>query len=661
MEIAEEVLKAPSNLGIVWWAPILYILSFVLLGLLTRTKIKYTYFIPIIVSFITIGIFITVFSTFYTHNWERYHCDIIGVCWNGVDPWFVIGDIQMHFGAIIDGLTVTMLGLISIVGSLVLIYSVAYMKDDPRKTWYFSCMSFFIAAMLFLILVNNLLLIYVAWELVGLGSYLLIGFWYGKQSAVDAAIKAFITTRIGDVGLMVGILILGMNFTTPEGSIGTFHIPDIIKAARDGMYSSTELNWACILIFLGAMGKSAQFPLHIWLPDAMEGPTPVSALIHAATMVTAGIYLIARLFPLYEISTIALTFVTIIGLITAIVAATMALVMNDLKKILAYSTVSHLGLMIFGIGTGGYGAAMLHLVAHGFSKALLFLSAGNIMHSLHEETDIRKMGNLKKYMPITAICFLIGALSLSGIPPLSGYFSKDMLLHGVTHGKIDFSNIYFILSLVIVFLSSLYMTRVFILVFWSKSTTEHTNIHEAPKTMNIPIIILTFFTIVFGIITCLIYQNTKLDLLYLVTLGFMENPLHFEFDMVLSILSVGSALGGIIIGYLLYQENYINQPIFKTRVLKSLNNIISRKYYLDDVYDWIISNIVNNITSVVSYVDRVFINDIIINSPGEAIKATSNKLRYIQTGKVYNYAFFIVLSISIIVLLWIFIETGKIL
>ena len=660
-EVNEAALQAPSNLGIVWWAPILYIISFIILGVLSRTKIKYTYFVPIIVSFISIGIFITVFSTYVSNNWERYGCDIIGVCWNGIDPWFVIGDIKMHFGAIIDGLTVTMLGLITIVGSLVIIYSVSYMHDDPRKTWYFSCISFFIAAMLFLVLANNLLLIYVAWELVGLGSYLLIGFWYGNQTAVDAAKKAFITTRIGDVGLMVGILILGTSFTTSSGTIGTFHIPDIILAAQQGMYSTSELNWGCLLIFLGAMGKSAQFPLHIWLPDAMEGPTPVSALIHAATMVTAGIYLTARLFPLYEISTIALTVVTVIGLITAIIAASMALVMNDLKKILAYSTVSHLGLMIFGIGTGGYAAAMLHLVAHGFSKALLFLSAGNIMHSLHEETDIRKMGNLRHYMPITTICFLIGALSLSGIPPLSGYFSKDMLLHGVTHGKIDFTNIYFLLSLGFIFLSSLYMTRVFILVFWSKSTTEYKDIHEAPKTMNIPIIILTFFSIVFGIITCLIYQDTLLDIMHLVTWGFLDTPLHFEFDLILTILSVGFALSGIIAGYFLYQENYVNKSVFNSGLFKSLNNLISQKYYLDDAYNWIVSNVVNKVTAIVSYIDRAFVNDIGINSPGEAIRATSNKLRYIQTGKVYNYALFIVLSISVIVLIWIFLETGKIL
>ena len=317
--------------------------------------------------------------------------------------------------------------------------------------------------------------------------------------------------------------------------------------------------------------------------------------------------------------------------------------------------------MIFGIGTGGYGAAMLHLVAHGFSKALLFLSAGNIMHSLHEETDIRKMGNLRHYMPITTICFLIGALSLSGIPPLSGYFSKDMLLHGITHGKIDFTNIYFILSLGFIFLSSLYMTRVFILVFWSKTTTEYKDIHEAPKTMNIPIIILTFFSIIFGIITCLIYQNTIYDLMYLVTWGFLEKPLHFEFDLILTILSVGFALSGIIAGYFLYQENYVNKSIFHSGLFKSLNSLISRKYYLDDAYNWIVSNIVNKVTALVSYVDRAFVNDIGINSPGEAVKATANKLRYIQTGKVYNYALFIVLSISAIVLIWIFLETGKIL
>ena len=290
------------------------------------------------------------------------------------------------------------------------------MRGDPRIGWYFAVQSLFAASMLALVLADNLLLIYVAWELVGLCSYLLIGFWWEKRSAAEAAKKAFITTRIGDVGLLIGILILVIN-------TNTFDIGEILRQVTNpaaGEQIDQTVVWlSSLLIFFGAMGKSAQFPLHVWLPDAMEGPTPVSALIHAATMVVAGVFLVARLFPLFEASPNVQLTVAIIGITTALVGASLALVMTDMKRILAYSTMSHLGFMMLALGLGGYTAALFHLVTHAIAKAMLFLTAGNVMHGMHEETDITKMGGLRRKMPISAAAFTIGALALAGIPPLS--------------------------------------------------------------------------------------------------------------------------------------------------------------------------------------------------------------------------------------------------
>ena len=315
--------------------------------------------------------------------------------------WFTAGDVELSWGIIVDPLSVVMLGMVTLVGLMIQVYSLGYMKGDPRLGWYFAVHSLFIASMLALVLADNFLLLYVVWELVGLCSYLLIGFWYERRSASEAAKKAFITTRIGDVGLLIGILLL-------FDQTGTFSMSGTFEAATAGQIGQGTLTLAALLIFLGAMGKSAQFPLHVWLPDAMEGPTPVSALIHAATMVAAGVFLVARAFPIFEAAPDALTVVAVIGLITALIAASQALVATDLKRILAYSTVSHLGLMMLSLGAFGYTAAIFHLVAHGFSKAVLFLGAGSVMHSMDEETDIRKMGGLRKVMPVTALTFTIG-------------------------------------------------------------------------------------------------------------------------------------------------------------------------------------------------------------------------------------------------------------
>ena len=340
--------------------------------------------------------------------------------------WFEAGGGVFDLGMTIDPVAMVMMGVITFVSLLVQIYSLGYMRGESRLAWYFAVHSLFVASMLGLVLSNNLLVLYVGWELVGICSYLLIGFWYERRSAAEAAKKAFITTRIGDVGLLVGILLL-------YNKLGTFHIPTILEAVEAGELSSGVLTLSAILIFLGAMGKSAQFPLHVWLPDAMEGPTPVSALIHAATMVVAGVYLVARMLPLFEAAPAVSELVIAIGLITAVMGATMALSSTDLKRVLAYSTVSQIGFMMLALGHGALAAAMFHLATHALFKALLFLGAGNVLHAVgeHSDVDIRRLGGLRSRMPVTSVVFVIAALALSGIPPLSGFWSKDEILQGI--------------------------------------------------------------------------------------------------------------------------------------------------------------------------------------------------------------------------------------
>ena len=362
--------------------------------------------------------------------------------------WFQAGSATLTWGIIVDPLTVVMLGLVTFVAMMIQIYSIGYMKGDPRYGWYFALHSLFAASMLALVLADNFLLLYVAWELVGLCSYLLIGFWYEKRSAAEAAKKAFVTTRLADVALLVGILLLFREIGT-FSITETFHQAELLMAGHESLLSSGTALTAALLLFVGAMGKSAQIPFHVWLPDAMEGPTPVSALIHAATMVVAGVFLVARTFPLFEAAPDALLVVAIVGLATTLLTATMALAATDLKRILAYSTVSHLGLMMLSLGAFGYTAAIFHLMAHGFSKALLFLGAGSVMHGA-DQTDIRKMGGLAKVMPLTSFTFAIGALSLAGIPIFAGFWSKDEILLAVLEHR---HWLFLVFTLLAVFLS----------------------------------------------------------------------------------------------------------------------------------------------------------------------------------------------------------------
>ena len=542
--------------------------------------------------------------------------------------WFNAGLIEagdhvsLYWGILIDPLTIAMLGLVTFVALMVQVYSMAYMKGDPRFGWYFAVHSLFAAAMLTLVLADNFLLLYVAWELVGICSYLLIGFWHERPQAREAAKKAFIVTRIGDVGLLVGILLIWRD-------VGSFSMLDAFEAVRTGAMSEGVATASAILLFLGAMGKSAQIPFHVWLPDAMEGPTPVSALIHAATMVIAGVYLVARTFPLFEAyDADPLLVVAIVGLVTALMAATIALVSTDLKQILAYSTISHLGLMMLSLGAFGYTAAIFHLMAHGFSKALLFLGAGSVLHST-EFQETGEMGGLRKVMPLTAIVFSIGALSLGGIPILAGFWSKDEILVAVKDNRMP---AFIVLTLLTALLSALYMGRAMFLVFFGELKNQNSNVHDAPWAMALPMALLGVLALGFGLIS-FNWPGSFGGIGTFVRFGHGE---AFHFVYWLGAVSIAMAVAAFAFAYLTYAKRSISLGGVRSRFAGVLK-VVENKYYFDEVYQWIVDRVVLVFSRFIAFFDRAVVNDIIVNGPADVVRKFGIVLRLHVTGHVYSY------------------------
>ena len=550
--------------------------------------------------------------------------------------WLETGGKQLTWGMIIDPLSVIMLGMVTFVALGIQVYSWSYMAGDPRFAWYFAVHALFAAAMLALVLADNLLFLYIAWELVGMCSYLLIGFWYERRPAAEAAKKAFVTTRIGDVGLLIGLLLLFRE-------TGTFEISAIFDQA--GGLSQGVITASALLIFLGAMGKSAQFPLHTWLPDAMEGPTPVSALIHAATMVAAGVYLVARMFPLFEMSETAMLVVTSVGLLTALMAGTMSLVMTDLKRILAYSTVSHLGLMVMTLGAGGFVAAMFHLIVHAFAKAMLFLSAGSVSHGTGK-LDVRDMGGLARRMPLTALCFTVGAMALAGLPPLSGFFSKDEVLLAVWEGR---HPVFLALALVAVFLSALYMARVLFRVFLGPLKPGNETAHESPPAMLAPMLVFALVSVTLGLLA-LPYSDAYQGLGSFLHLEGME--VHgFQFNLFLAAGSLALAVGAFALAWLTYVRGRISADRVAQR-FGPLVRVWERAYYLDELYQWGIDRVVLATGKWVALFDRIVVNDVGVNRTAQSIADSGQRLRYHVTGKLYNYALVMTGGVLLLALLW---------
>ena len=548
--------------------------------------------------------------------------------------WFDVGYATLSWGMIGDALSVVMLGLVTFVALAIQVYSLGYMREDPpRLIWYFAVHSLFAASMLILVLADNFLLLYISWELVGLCSYLLIGFWYERRSAAEAAKKAFVTTRIGDVGMLIGILLL---FHETE----TFDMSAIFHAVEQGGLSSGMVTVAGLLIFLGAMGKSAQFPLHVWLPDAMEGPSPVSALIHAATMVVAGVFLVARAFPLFQASDTTMLVIATVGLVTALMAASMALVMTDLKRILAYSTVSHLGFMMLALGAGGLTAGMFHLITHASAKALLFLGAGSLMH--HGLTDLSQMGGLRRRMPLTFLTFAVGALALGGIVPFSGFFSKDEVLLAVFNSDVlgGARFVFFVLALGGAFLSALYMARILFVVFFGRESPEAEHVNESPAVMTVPMLALAIPAAASGFIAPWVGKVL-----------FFEEAHGFEIDPIVTGLSLALAFGGFYLGWAIYHRKLISAAQFQVRYA-AVHRILANKFYLDDLYQWGVNRIALAFGAFIALFDRIVINDVGVNGTSYSVILSGLRLRLVETGKVYNYALGITLGAVLLVLLW---------
>jgi len=561
--------------------------------------------------------------------------------------WIQFDNFEIRLGFFVDQITIVMLAVVSFVALLVQVYSVAYMRGDPKYGWYFTCMSLFAASMLTLVLADNLLLLYAAWEGVGFCSFLLIGFWWERRSAAEAAKKAFITTRIGDVGFLIGILLLWRE-------AGTFDITEIFDFAERGGFRDADigglglsgnayLTIAVLFLFAGAVGKSGQFPLHVWLPDAMEGPTPVSALIHAATMVVAGVYMVARMFPLFVLADdIALDVVAALGLITVLMSATMGLVETDIKRVIAYSTLNSLGLMFVALGSGSVTAAMLYLFVHGFFKALLFLASGSVIHAT-EKQDIRELGGLAAKMPVTAAVFGIGTLAMIGVIPLSGFWAKDEVLHAVDQHR---SVVLYMLALISVFVTALYMTRLFVrtFLFEARDRVAWGHSHDAEPLMTLPLVLLAVLTAVGGFV---VFGFVGEALGFPGGFGkfvFFEDPEPFDFAWDVAIFSTALAVGGIVTGWYFWSEKA--EPARRAgEALQPAYETLRNRYYIDDAYQWVIDRVVLTLGTIVAWFDRNIVNDTAVDGSAGLGLFAGFELKFLETGKLPNYALAIVAGV----------------
>ncbi len=590
--------------------------------------------------------------------------------WNNSIVSFAI-DFAFRF----DSLAAVMCLVVSGVGLLIHIYSIGYMSHDKSYARFFTYMNLFTFAMLILVLGANLAVMFIGWEGVGLCSYLLIGFWFDKDSAANAGKKAFITNRVGDFGFILGI---GMIIYY----LGTIDIAQISELVGSGSMAQGTATIIALLLFVGATGKSAQIPLYTWLPDAMEGPTPVSALIHAATMVTAGVYMVARMNVLFTFSGTALAVVALVGAITAVYAATMGLVQNDIKRVLAYSTISQIGYMFIGLGAGAYAAGIFHLMTHAFFKSLLFLSAGSVIHALSGEQDMRKMGGLRKYIPKTFLVFFVGALAISGIPGLSGFFSKDEILasaYSSGHYAV------WILGLIGAGMTAFYMFRLIFMTFYGAEKIGHDakhHLHESPPVMIAPLQILAVLSVIGGYagLPHILGGGNWFAKFLSTTVGHHEFELSAGTEGILMAASVAVGLLGIFIAYIIYVKKSGKPAESIANRLRILYKLVYNKYFIDEFYNGVIVAgvmklgtlfgkfdlaIIDGIVNGAAFIIRKFssasivvdanVVDGAVNGVGAVNKAFSEMLRKVQSGYVYNYALSIVIGIVIILTLTIMI------
>lgn len=560
-----------------------------------------------------------------------------------VFSWINSGTLQIPFEFLIDPLSALFLLIITGIGFLIHVYSVGYMHDDEGFARFFTYLNLFVFFMLLLVLGNNYLIMFVGWEGVGLCSYLLIGFWFKNTAYNNAARKAFVMNRIGDLGFLLGIILIFVTF----GSISFNEVFPVAGTASTAIVTSIAL-----LLFIGAMGKSAQIPLYTWLPDAMAGPTPVSALIHAATMVTAGIYMITRSNVFYSISEVASQTVAVVGAITALFAATIGLFQNDIKKILAYSTVSQLGLMFLGLGVGAYSSAVFHVTTHAFFKALLFLGAGSVIHAMGGEQDIRRMGGLSGKIKITFITMLLGTIAISGIPPFSGFFSKDEILaHTYEHNKV-----LWLVGMIASMLTAFYMFRLLFLTFFGKFRGTHAqehHLHESPASMTIPLMVLAALSVLGGLLGLpefwgmLNWMHHNLE-----TVIVRKNPsiLSHETEWMLMGLAVAGAVAVIYFTYLVYVKNKV-LPVEKEEQMKPWQRVVYNKYFVDEIYDLLIRRPLDFMSFIFSKVIDNQIIDGIVNGVGTTVKSAGSMVRLAQTGNIGFYIMSMTIGVIFVILL----------
>ena len=584
-----------------------------------------------------------------------------------VYTWMVSDGIRFEVGFLIDQLTVLMMSVVTGVSLMVHIYTIGYMKEDPGYQRFFSYISLFTFSMLMLVMSNNFMQLFFGWEAVGLVSYLLIGFWYRKETAIYANLKAFLVNRVGDFGFILGIAAVVMYAGSLDYKTVFESAPQIASQTMDiGFGHWSVISVICILLFVGAMGKSAQVPLHVWLPDSMEGPTPISALIHAATMVTAGIFMVARMSPLYELSETALALVMIIGAITALFMGVIGIVQNDIKRVVAYSTLSQLGYMTVALGVSAYSAAIFHLMTHAFFKALLFLAAGSVIIAMHHEQDMRKMGGLRKYMPITWITSLIGSLALIGFPGFSGFFSKDSIILSVAESSLPGAGIVHLMVLLGVFITAFYSFRMYFMVFHGKErmddhTREH--LHETSWVVTLPLIALAIPSVVIGWMSIepILFGGYFADAIQVDkshdVLAALGADYHGQWGMIEhGILSMpfALALSGVALAWLFYLKSPQLADTARQK-LSWLYTLLDRKYWVDELYVKVFSDGGRALgKGFWKLGDVAIIDGIIINGSAKMVAWIAAIVRQMQTGMLYHYAFAMILGL--VGLLYLFVK-----
>lgn len=606
--------------------------------------------------------------------------------------WMVVGGLKMEIGFLVDGLTAMMMCVVTFVSLMVHIYTIGYMEEDEGYNRFFGYISLFTFSMLMLVMSNNFLQLFFGWEAVGLVSYLLIGFWYTKPTAIFANLKAFLVNRVGDFGFILGIGLIAAYANTLNYAEAFARAPEFAKLAFGYGTDWMLITVTCICLFIGAMGKSAQFPLHVWLPDSMEGPTPISALIHAATMVTAGIFMVARMSPLFELSDTALSFILVIGAITALFMGFLGIIQNDIKRVVAYSTLSQLGYMTVALGASAYSVAVFHLMTHAFFKALLFLAAGSVIIGMHHNQDIRWMGNVRKYMPITWITSLLGSLALIGTPLFAGFYSKDSIIEAVHLSKLPGSGFAYFAVMAGVFVTAFYSFRMYFLVFHGKERFDQNpdahahhdahaepdahghavkdahghddhghdahEPHESPWVVTVPLLLLAIPSVVIGFITIqpMLYGEFFKDSIFVdaarhPAMAEMAKAFHGPVQMALHGLTTPVfwlALAGVVLAWYLYMKNTA-LPARIQRMFQPVYTLLDNKYYMDWINERIIAPAARGLgTGLWKGGDQGVIEGVFVNGSAKLVGKFAGVIRWVQSGYIYHYAFAMLVGVVVL-------------